>query len=50
MDVDYANRFVVNSNKQLSDAFACVVHDIEGFSREDVTMQFEDVTYQMFYE
>ncbi|MBO7319391.1 MAG: metallophosphoesterase [Clostridia bacterium] len=25
-------------------------YDIEGFSREDVTMQFEDVTYQMFYE
>ena len=25
-------------------------YDLEGFSREDVTMQFEDVTYQMFYE
>lgn len=25
-------------------------YDLDGFSREDVTMQFEDVTYQMFYE
>ena len=25
-------------------------YDLDGFTREEVTMQFEDVTYQMFYE